>query len=220
MQNIDVNKLMELNGAILPLCYLLVEKDEDREFLGDLYLNNRYLMYKVVSGFFGGNHAEMDDMVGTAIQRLCTKTDTLKGLDCNKLRGYIVTTCRNVCISRCRELRRQSEMVCFVEAERLEQIPGSDDIPRQVLFLDLTAKEALAAFPELSEREKELILMRHAEQLEFYEIASELGIKEISARVAVWRAKSKLLTLAQEKKRNGANEEAGRSPDTCGQKFG
>ena len=52
MKNFDMNQIMGLSGAVLPLSILLIENDEDRQFLTEMYLQYRPLMYKIAFQFF------------------------------------------------------------------------------------------------------------------------------------------------------------------------
>ena len=201
MQNFDMNQILGLSGTVLPLSILLIENDEDRQFMSDLYLQYRPLMNKVASRFFGGHDAEMEDAVSGAVERLCKKCETLKQVECNKRASYIVTTVRNVCLSRLREISRQRRNHDYsADTEIIDSIPGPEDV-QGIVFDRLFASELLDAFPELSEKDKDLIRFRHIDLLGYDEIAQQVGITEIAARSAVSRAKSKLERLAMNKKR-------------------
>ena len=52
MQNFDINQILGLSGTTLPISILLIENDEDRQFLTELYLQYRPLMYKIAFQFF------------------------------------------------------------------------------------------------------------------------------------------------------------------------
>ena len=201
MQTIDLKQLMELSGATLPLSILVIENDEDRQFLTEMYLQYRPLMYKIASQFFRDNYAEMEDAVGGAVERLCKKCETLKQVECNKRASYIVSTVRNVCLSRLREIGRQRRNRDYApDAEAVGSVPSPEDI-QGIVFDRVFASDLLGAFPELSEKDKDLIRLRHMDLLGYDVIAQQMGITEIAARTAVSRAKSKLERLAMNKKR-------------------
>ena len=201
MQNIDLKQLMELSGATLPLSILVIENDEDRQFLTEMYLQYRPLMYKIASQFFRDNYAEMEDAVGGAVERLCKKCETLKQVECNKRASYIVSTVRNVCLSRLREIGRQRRNRDYApDAEAVDSIPSPEDV-QGIVFDRVFASDLLDSFSELSEKDKDLIRLRHMDLLGYDVIAQQMGITEIAARTAVSRAKSKLERLAMNKKR-------------------
>jgi len=201
MQNFYMNQIMGLSGAVLPLSILLIENDEDRQFLTEQYLQYRPLMYKIASQFFSDNYAEMEDAVSSAVERLCKKCETLKQVECNKRASYIVSTVRNVCLSRLREIGRQRRNRDYApDAEVVDSIPSQEDV-QGIVFDRVFASDLLDAFPELSEKEKDLIRFRHMDLLGYDVIAQQVGITETAARTAVSRAKSKLERLAMNKKR-------------------
>lgn len=199
MSSIDIRQILELYGTILPLPILLIENDEDRQFLTDVYLQYKPLMYKVAYQFFDGSHAEVDDAVSSAVERLCKKCDTLQEVACNKRASYIVSTVRNVCLTRLRELKRQRLHFDFgPNGEDLEEIEGTEDV-QDIVFNHILSSDLLSAFPELNHKDRELIRLRHIDQLEYTEIAALSGISEGAARTAVSRAKSRLEQLAIER---------------------
>ena len=141
----------------------------------------------------------MEDAVSSAVERLCKKCETLKQVECNKRASYIVSTVRNVCLTRLREIGRQQRNRDYA-TEAVDSIPGSEDV-QGIVFDRVFAGDLLDAFPELSEKDKALIRFRHMDLLGYDEIARQLGISEIAARTAVSRAKSKLERLAMNRKR-------------------
>ena len=202
MQHLDMHQLASLTGTVLPLSILLIESDADRQFLIDLYLQYRPLMYRIASPFFRGNEAEVEDAVSGAVERLCKKCDTLRQVPCNKLAAYIVTTVRNVCLSRLRQLGMQwRHHIDTADPETIENIPGQDDV-QGIVFERVFAGDLLDAFPQLSEKDRQLIRLRHVDRLSYAEICQQMGISQTAARTAVSRAKSKLERLATNQKRD------------------
>ena len=196
MQNFDVNQIMGLPGAVLPLSILLIDNDEDRQFLTELYQQYRPLMYKVATQFFRDSNAEVEDAVSNAVEQLCKKCETLKQVECNKRAAYIVSTVRNGCLSRLRQIARQRRNRDFtVDAAEIDRVPSQEDV-QGIVFDRVFANDLLNAFPELSEKERNLIRFRHMDLLGYDEIAQLVGITEVAARSAVSRAKSKLERLA------------------------
>ena len=200
MQGFEPKQLTALYGAVLPISILLIENQEDRQFMADLYLQYKPLMYMIAVHYFRGNYAEVEDAVGGAVERLCKNHATLKGVACNKRAAYIVTTMRNVCLSRFRVLSRQTANLDFsAEPEALEAIPARENV-QDIVFNRVFAIDLLNSFHELSERDREMIRMRHVDMLTYEEIARQAGMTEDTARVAVSRAKSRLEKAALAKK--------------------
>lgn len=202
MQNFDMNQIMGLSGAVLPLSILLIENDEDRQFMTEQYLQYRPLMYKIASQFFSDNYAELEDAVGGAVERLCKKCETLQQVACNKRASYIVSTIRNVCLTRLREIGRQRRSRDYTgDSEVVDSVPSQEDV-QGIVFDRVFASDLLDAFPELSEKDRNLIRFRHVDMMPYSNIAAQMGITEIAARAAVSRAKSKMERLAMNKKRD------------------
>lgn len=199
MHNLAMDSVTALYGAILPLSILLTEDDADRQFLTELYTQYKPLLYKVACQFFSGDSSEVDDAVSGAVERLCKKCDTVKSLACNKRASYIVSITRNVCFTRLRELKRQRLHLDFgPNGESLETVASADDV-QEMVFCNILASDLLNAFPELSERDRELIRMRHIDQLDYEDIAALCGISEGTVRTALCRAKRKLEQLTGKK---------------------
>lgn len=203
MQHFDIGNMMELYGTALPLAILLMDDEGDRQFLADLYLENERLMYKVARGFFPGDSGEAEDAVQSAVERLCAKCSTLRTVACNKRRAYIVTTVRNCCLSRLREKNRHDAKRDYsADPDTIEQLPDSEDM-QGFVFDRVYAVDLLDSFAGLSEKDKQLIRMFHIDRLGYGAIMDILGYSnEGAVRTAVSRAKSRLVHLAEQQKRN------------------
>lgn len=201
MQNLGIKHAAEFCAMMLPLPILMMECDEDRQFLIEIYQLYKPLMYKVARQFFSGS-TEADDAVSSAVEHLCRKCDTLQVIACNKRASYIVSTVRNVCLTRLRQMKRQRLYLDYgPNSEALETVSGSNDV-QEIVFCNLLASDLLNAFPELSEKERELIRMRHIDGQDYTDIAVLTGLSEGAARTAVCRARQKLEELAVSKRGN------------------
>lgn len=202
-QGFDIKRLIELYGAMLPLALLLTDDAGDQQFLANLYFENERLMYKVARSFFPGDSGEAEDAVQSAVERLCVKCSTLREVACNKRRAYIVTTVRNCCLSRLREKHRHdARRDDSADADTIEQLPDNEDM-QGIVFDRIYAVDLLNSFAGLSEKDKQLIRMFHIDRLEYGAIMEVLGYSnEGAARTAVSRAKSRLVKLAEQRKRD------------------
>ena len=196
MQNFDIRQLAQASGTILPLAILLIRNDADRQFLTDTYLQYRPLLFKVACQYFGNSFSEADDAVGSTVELMCKNCDKLQTIACNKRALYIVSMIRNVCLTRLREIKRQRLHLDFgPDSDALEAVSGPDDV-QEMVFCNILAPELLNAFLELSEKEREIIRMRHIDRQDYAAIAELFGVSEGAARTAVCRAKRKLEQLA------------------------
>lgn len=197
MQFFDTKLMMETVGTTLPLAILLIEDDEDRQFLTDLYLEYRNLLYKEAMRFFCDSPFEIDDAVSGSAERMCKYCKELQNIPCNKRKFYLVKIVRSVCNTRIAELTKQQERRdWFADSETVEGVEDENSA-HSIVFSRVYADDLLHSFPMLSDRDKELIRMRHIDMLDYDEIAEALHISEGTARTAVSRAKARLENLAQ-----------------------
>lgn len=203
MWRFDIKDMVELYGAAFPIAILLLDHGDDKQFLTELYLENEHLMYKVARGFFHLDYGEIEDAVQSAVERLCRKCSTLREVERNKRRTYIVITVRNCCLSRLREKNRHdAKRDCSVGSDTIDQIPDEAD-SLGFVFDRVYAMDLLNSFDSLSDRDKQLIRMFHIDRVGYDVIMDICGYKnEGAARTAVSRAKSRLVRLAEQKKWN------------------
>lgn len=84
MQFLPGRETIDVCGTILPLAILLIENDEDRQFLTDMYLQYRKLMYKIASHYFQSDYNEIEDVVSTSVERMCKFCKNIQTVPCNK----------------------------------------------------------------------------------------------------------------------------------------
>lgn len=96
MQPYDAKLMMETLGTTLPFAILLIENDEDRQFLTEMYLQYKALMYKTAIDFFGEGNGEVEEAVGRFIERMCKYCHTFQAVTCDKRASYIVMSVGNV----------------------------------------------------------------------------------------------------------------------------
>lgn len=200
MQPHDAKLVMETVGTTLPLAILLIEDDKDREFLTEMYLQYKALMYKTAIDFFGKESDEVEEAVSTFIERMCKYCHTFQMIACNKRASYIVLSVGNVCRDRLREIIRQRNAFDdLINEADINQIPSTEDV-HSIVFDRAYAVDLLNSFEKLNDRERELILMRHVDMMEYGEMAAALHMKEGAVRTALSRAKKHLELLGSTSK--------------------
>ena len=178
--------------CVVPLIFLAIENDVDREAITELYLSYRNLFIKVARKYFGRNDTEVEDAVAAAAERLCKYYEKYLCVPRKKMPIYMVYTISNVCRDRLRKLGEERAMRYDEDMEdALNQIPDSHG-GVGVLFDRANAMDLLDSFEHLSSREKELIRMRHIDRYSIEEIAAQLNMKPNAVYTALSRAKSRL----------------------------
>ena len=186
-----MNHPMNYSG-IVPLVFLVIENDADREAITELYLSYRNLFIKVAREYFGKNDAEVEDAVAATAERLCKYSEDFLRVPRKKMPLYMVYTISNVCRTRMRKLREEQAMRYDVDMEDvINQIPDTHG-GVGVLFDRANAMVLLDSFENLSSREKELIRMRHIDRYSIEEIADQLNMKPNAVYTALSRAKAHL----------------------------
>lgn len=186
---------------LLPVALLAIEDDEDRQLLTELYHTYKRLFYRVAARWFGQDHAEIEDAIATALEHTCRYIDRIKKVPPPKRPFYMRRIIENVC--RRRSVRRQSDWAhCrSLDADPELQLAAEDDVFVSA-FDQVVVKDLLEAYSCISERDRNLIWMRHVEGMEFREIAEELQIREGTARTALSRARRRLQQEALKKRRD------------------
>ena len=177
---------------LFPFFFLLtLESDEDRLFLEQLYQEYHRLMY-VQALQITRNSAEAQDAVSDAILALLKKIDLLRTLPCNKVQAYVVITVKHMAINRYHRARREGPGW----EDGLEETPAPARTEDQLLE-QAGVERIKNAVLSLPAREKDIMLMKYFRTLTDEEIAGELGIRPVSVRVHLSRARRHLAELLQ-----------------------
>lgn len=79
---------------IIPFFILMIDNDDDRAFMEKLYIEYHKLMYWTAFKVIWRREG-LDDIVNDACVSLICKISRIRALDCNILKGYIVSTMMN-----------------------------------------------------------------------------------------------------------------------------
>ena len=182
-------------GTVMPIAILMVENEEDRLFLEELYLKYRNLVYVIALEYFEGEDADLDDAVSNAIERICRYCSTIKGLPERAQKAYIVSVSENACRDLLRKRNKWRKMLDYsFDQSDLEMIPDERD-PYETIFELGTVMELKKAFEKLRERDSELIRMHHVDGISIRAIAEDMGISENAVKIALFRARGNMLRL-------------------------
>lgn len=175
---------------MIPAAILAIESDSDRAYMTQLYLNHRALMLKT-AWRFSRVRADVEDIVSDSCTSLIENIDTIRILECNTLRTYIVTTVRNTAIDFCRKQQRTNARFLYVDDEVTAHMPDGESVEKKILLRDEInrVKEALLDLPE---RERDVLRLKYQKGLTDSEIAEMVGLAESSVRKYVERARKRL----------------------------
>ncbi len=178
---------------LMPLVFLLIDDEDDRAFLENVYLQYHRLMYAQALQILRQSQAA-EDAVSDSLLALANKISLLRAFECNKLRSYVVITVRHTAISRLNKRGREQ----LPGDTALEEIAGTDRVDARLL--EQAGIEGIkTAIRALPPREKDLMLMKYFREMTEEEIARETGLKPVSVRVHLSRARKRLARLLQER---------------------
>lgn len=183
----------------VPVLMLAMMSDSDREFLQELYFQHRKTMYHVARKHFADKPEELEEAISITLERMCRYIKKLQEVPSNKMKAYVVLMVENVCRNRLRQIIRERDQgtIPFDDSNLCNTDNVSVD-PYETLFDYADAKTLLASFQGLSQRDQDLIWMRHVERMDYTEIADELHMNAGAVRTALSRAKNRLEEIARE----------------------
>ena len=175
---------------LIPVVILSLESDSDREFMSELFIKNSGLMYKVAWNSTNVP-SDVDDIVSGSCVALIRNISTLKKLNDNELRSYIVHTVRGTAINTWKKSRGYRQLFQSVDEDKLENISDQNKGMGTISFFEEldAVKRAIEALPE---NEKSVIRMKYLDGESDKEIAEQIGIAEGSVRKYIQRARKRI----------------------------
>lgn len=181
---------------MIPYCILAIEDDNDRAFMEALYQNYQRLMYseiyKVVK-----NEWDTDDVLQSVLVKLIDKLPTLQGKERNRLVNYIISTCRNTAYNFVRDRKQPREQ----PYEEYVTTADPDFDGRKVELYLIQEEEydcLIRIWPKLDERSRHLLEGYYILDKSMVQLATELGIKPGSVRMALTRARKSAFALIRD----------------------
>lgn len=141
----------------------------------------RYLRYHVASA------DEADELTAETFLRAvraAASFDPARG----NAKAWLFRIAQNVL----RDARRRERRRGSVSIETFRDLVSDAPSPEERLLHEEEVRRLLAAMDELSERDREVVSLRYASELEYPEIAGILGIREAAVRTRLWRALGRL----------------------------
>ena len=170
---------------------LAIENEFDREFMSQLYLNYRRLMFHTVLKILNDLYSA-EDVIQAAVVKLIDRVDLLKTMDTNHLADYIIVTCRKAAYNAVRDSSRQS---AWVYDEETDLLASPETTPEQMLVESVDRNALLRVWPQLTERDRQLLRAKYVLQQKDDQIAKIFGIEPNSVRMALTRARRHALEL-------------------------
>ncbi len=174
---------------MFPFVFLMLQDGGARAFMEGLYAQYHRLMYAQALRVLRSREAA-EDAVSESLIQLIKKIGLLRSLECNKLKAYVVITVKHTAITLLHRRNREQP---------------TDDMTFQFLAADSRADDAVLeaagvqriknAILALPPREKDMMLMRYFREMTDEEIAAATGLKAVSVRVHLSRARKRLAEM-------------------------
>lgn len=172
----------------IPFAILAIGNEDDRAFMVRLYLDYRWLMYKVALRIVREPQLA-EDMVSQTVCEMIDHLEKIRAVDCCKQRAYVVSFVRNVSIDFVRKRNRQGKYFFLTDEDA--EVASEDTVDENLIReAEIGAlKKGLARLPE---NERLLLTMKYLDGLADEEIANRLGIAKASVRTYLSRARRHL----------------------------
>ena len=189
--------------VFLPAILLTTVSDADREFLTQIYLDYRNLIYRVALTFFPDNHCEAEDAFSNTLEKLCKRPELLRSIADAQKASYIAVITANTCRDILRRKKRNIYAYSLEDGSMDWAADPAD--PYENLFEHGTMEEVLDAWQTLTDKDRDIIRMRYAEEKTVPEMAALLDVRESTIYSALFRAR-KHLTEHLKKEKNHHEE--------------
>lgn len=172
---------------MIPTYILVIENDDDREFMAALYMNYNRLMYQKICQIVR-NKWVAEDLLQEVLVKLIDKVKELRTKDRDHLVNYIIAASMNIAKNYLRDSNRNYELAFDNQVEYPNSVRSESEVEIQLIResdLDTLAR----IWAELDERNRYLLRGRYILELSVEEMAKELKIKPASIRMALTRAR-------------------------------
>lgn len=184
---------------MIPYCILLIESEDDREFMASLYQRYNRLMYNTILKITK-NPTDTEDVLQNALVKLIDKIGLLRSRDRDQMANYIISTCKTTALDYINRSLPKNE----ISLEECEELPiyGTDSrYNDRTIELRLIKDEELEALYQILSRldtsARFLLEGYYFQDKTMAELGEYLGIKPDSVRMALARARRKAFKLLQ-----------------------
>lgn len=180
---------------MIPYCIMVIEDNDDREFMTSLYINYKNLMFseirKIVKTDF-----DADDVMQDVLEKLIDKISLLRSRSRDQLVNYIISACKYTALNYIRDSRD----VLQTPFDDFLHLFDSDHDGHEIELRMIRDEELQALrriLPQMDERSQCLLKGYYFLDKSTSELGAELGIKPDSIRMLLTRARKKAFDLLQ-----------------------
>lgn len=172
---------------MIPYCIMVIEDEDDRAFMEQLYLSYRRLMYSEIFKITQDTW-DTEDIMQSVLEKLIDIISELRTKDRDHLVNYIIAACRNRTCNYLRDSGRNR----MVEYDDCESVGYNGLNQMDLALIKKEERERLSkAWPKLDERSRHVLEGYYILEKPMSELGEELGIKPDSVRMILARARKK-----------------------------
>ncbi len=176
----------------IPITLLSTMDESDRIFMERLYHDYHRLMFKHARRYFQDQES-VEDTVQQACLKLIRYLPTIKQLPCNALATYIVTVIKSVAIDYFRKQKNERVYSFSDYEEGFEESLSNELDLEDMAQITITSDQLAQAILRLPEKDQFVLNTKYLLCWSDDEIAMTLGIKKVTVRTRLFRAKRKAL---------------------------
>ncbi len=180
---------------MIPYCILVIENDDDREFMAALYINYKKLMYSTIYQLVKRG-PDAEDLMQDVLEKLIDKISLLRSRSRDQLVNYIISSCKFAAFNYIRDSHAHQE----TSFEECIELSDSDNDGHEVELRMIRGEELDAlrrVLPQMDSRTQCLLEGYYFLEKPVSELGAELGIKPDSVRMYLTRARKKAFELLQ-----------------------
>lgn len=177
---------------MLSIYLSMVETEEQRSLVENLYFEYEQLMYRIAFSVLH-NAQDAEDSVHEAFVRIITNIEKVSGIEPAKRGSYVIIVTRNMAIDLYRRNKKQ------VDADGLSDVSPDTghDVEREV-FGKYDCEQLNDALSKLPDTQREVLIMRYFHNEDIEDIAEVLGISPKAVRIRLHRARNTLYGLLKD----------------------
>lgn len=172
----------------------VLEKEEERNELSDIYQNNIKIFYKTAYSKLHNRH-DAQDAIQEAFLSAANNPDIFFAVPPEKRVPYMIVIIRNI---SCRIWNnKHKEEINLTELD--DNIPDKDPPIEERVSSQCSREEIYSFIDTLPESEKAAVYLKIHLDMKYREIAKALGISEEAAKKRITRAISKIRRFTEDK---------------------
>lgn len=188
---------------MIPYFVLVIEGDADRRFMTMLYQKYNRLIYHEIFQIVSDTWVA-EDLMQDVFIKLIERVEELRCKDRNRLINYIISVAKNSARNYLRDSSRYVEVSFDEQSDLDDPLCGRDTIEMR-LTLESDLDRLTRIWPKLDVRSRYLLDNYYILKKSAPELASDLGMKSSSIRMALTRARRTAYQLLEQELEKGSD---------------